>query len=107
MLFRAMAARNGCGVKTPSHKSSAEMSKALAHVILLFLLPVCPCLAQLHWSKVDTAYGVLPSSLHVYRSNDSLHGFPSIAYYVSARLKDKRMQFTTSTGQGKRFTPAQ
>ncbi len=102
-----MAVLNGCGVKKPPLKSSAEMSRAFAHAILLVLLPVCPCLAQLHWSKVDTAYGVLPSSLHVYRSHDSLHGFPSIAYYVSARLKDKRVQFTTSTGQGKRFTPAQ
>lgn len=63
--------------------------------------------AQLHWTKVDSAYGLLPSSLHVYRSADSLDGFPSIAYYCSARLKDKRLQFTTATGQGKRFTPDQ
>jgi exopolysaccharide biosynthesis protein len=45
--------------------------------------------------------------MHVYRSADSLEGFPSIAYYVSARLKDKHLQFTTATGQGKRFTPDQ
>ncbi len=45
--------------------------------------------------------------MHVYRSDDSLHGFPSVAYYVSARLKDKHLQFTATTGQGRRFTPAQ
>ena len=73
---------------------------------LLFLLPAAG-LAQFHWKKVDSAYGQLPASMHVYRSDDSLHGFPSIAYYVSARLKDKRLQFTATTGSGKRFTPAQ
>jgi len=74
---------------------------------LLFLLPAGTCLAQFHWKKVDSAYGPLPSSMHVYRSDDSLHGFPSVAYYVSARLKDKHLQFTSTTGLGKRFTPAQ
>jgi hypothetical protein len=75
---------------------------------LLFFLPVCTCLAQpLHWRRVDTAYKPLPPSMHVFRSDDSLHGFPSVAYYVSARLKDKHLQFTATTGQGKRFTPAQ
>ena len=56
---------------------------------------------------MDSAYKPLPSSLHVYRSTDSLEGFPSVAYYVSARLRDKDIQFTTATGQGKRFTPEQ
>lgn len=74
---------------------------------LLLLLPAGTCLAQLHWKRVDSAYRPLPGSVHVYRCNDSLHGFPSIAYYVSARLKDKRLLFTASTGQGKRFTPDQ
>lgn len=76
-------------------------------IAVILLLPACYSLAQLHWTRVDSAYGPLPSSLHVYRSADSLDGFPSIAYYVSARLKDRRLQFTTATGQGKRFTPDQ
>jgi hypothetical protein len=74
---------------------------------LLFLLPARLCLAQMHWQRVDSAYGPLPPPVHVYRSTDSLEGFPSVAYYVSARLKDKSIQFTATTGQGKRFTPAQ
>lgn len=82
------------------------MPKPVA-LCLLFLVPLGPCLAQLHWQQVDTSYGPLPGSIHVYRSTDSLDGFPSVAYYVSARLKDKSIQFTATTGQGKRFTPAQ
>ena len=74
---------------------------------VLLLLPAGACLAQLRWKRVDSVYAPLPGSVHVYRSDDSLHGFPSIAYYVSARLKDKRLLFTASTGQGKRFTPGQ
>jgi len=82
------------------------MSKPVA-LCLLFLVPFRLCLAQLHWQPVDSEYGPLPGSMHVYRSTDSLDGFPSVAYYVSVRLKDKSIQFTATTGQGKRFTPAQ
>jgi hypothetical protein len=74
---------------------------------LILVLSFRQAQAQLHWKRVDSAYGSLPSSLHVYRSTDSLDGFPSIAYYVSARLRDHRLVFTTATGQGKRFTPDQ
>ena len=69
--------------------------------------PVSSCLAQLPWKNVDTAYRPLPASVHVYRSADSLNGFPFVAYYVSARLKDKKLQFTAQIGGGKRFTPEQ
>jgi hypothetical protein len=64
-------------------------------------------MAQLRWQRADSLYGPLPSSIHVFRSTDSLEGFPSVAYYVSARLKDRDIQFSTATGQGKRFTPEQ
>jgi hypothetical protein len=74
---------------------------------LLTLSPAPFCLGQLHWARVDSAYGPLPPSVHVYRSADSLQGFPSLAYYVSARLKDKGLRYTATTGQGKRFTPAE
>ena len=83
------------------------MSKPLAYGFLLFFLPAVPCLAQFHWQKVDSAYRPLSSSVHVYRCADTVHGLPFLAYYLSVRLKDKHLQFTTSTGQGKRFTPAQ
>ena len=84
------------------------MPKALVIAVILLLPAYCAIAQpQLHWTRVDSAYGPLPSSIHVYRSADSLGGFPSIAYYVSARLKDRRLQFTTAAGQGKRFTPDQ
>jgi hypothetical protein len=76
-------------------------------ICLLYLLPARLCLAQMHWQRMDSAYKPLPPSIHVFRSTDSLDGFPSVAWYVSARLKDKNIQFAATTGQGKRFTPAQ
>lgn len=45
--------------------------------------------------------------MHVFRTDDSLDGRPFIAFYVSVRLKDKKLQFAAQTGDSKRFTPAQ
>ena len=64
-------------------------------------------IAQLKWTKVDSLFQPLPASVHVYYTNDSLDGKPNIAYYVSAELKDKKLDFTTQTGNGKRYTPSQ
>jgi len=63
--------------------------------------------SQLRWRKVDSNFLPLPPSLHVYRSPDSLDGLPFVAYYVSARLKDKHLLFTTQPVKDSRFTPAQ
>ena len=62
---------------------------------------------KLTWKNVDTAFGPLPASIHVFRSTDSLEGSPFLAYYVSAVLKDKKLLFTDQTGQSKRWTPSQ
>jgi hypothetical protein len=75
--------------------------------VLLFLANALTGRSQLRWRRVDTSFGPLPSSVHVYRSPDSLDGLPFIAYYVSARLKDKGLLFTTQTVKDNRFTPAQ
>jgi hypothetical protein len=61
--------------------------------------------SQLHWHKVDSLYSPLPASLHIYKATDSLNGRPFIAYYVSAKLKDKKLQFTAQVGNGYRYTP--
>ena len=45
--------------------------------------------------------------MHVYRSHDSFNGYPFVAYYVAARLKDKQLLFSVQTSQGERYTPAQ
>ena len=81
----------------------------LAPVVFSFLLMLQTvyCRGQLRWRMVDSTYGPLPPSVHVYRSPDSLGGLPFVAYYVSARLKDRKLQFTAQTGQGNRFTPSQ
>ena len=57
------------------------------------------------WTIVDSAFGPLPASVHVFRTADSLNGRPEIAYYVSAPLKDKSLLFTTQIGYGKRLKP--
>jgi len=60
-----------------------------------------------HWTNVDKDFGPLPPSVHVFRTEDSLDGRPSKAYYVSAALNDQSLDFTTQIGNGKRLTPAE
>ncbi len=74
---------------------------------LLFCLQMQNSFAQRKWINVDSLYQPLPSTVHVYFSNDSLDGKPFIAYYVAATLADKQLNFTTQVGKGKRFTPNQ
>jgi exopolysaccharide biosynthesis protein len=76
-------------------------------VFILFLLLPLYSSAQLKWKNVDSLFQPLPSSVHVYFTNDSLDGKPNIAYYVAADLKDKKLDFTTDTTKGRRLTPAQ
>src|SRR5258707_194426 len=63
--------------------------------------------APWNWTIVDADFGPLPSSMHVYRTQDSLDGRPSIAYYVSVPLKDRSLFFTSQVGYGKRLKPAE
>ncbi len=56
---------------------------------------------------MDSVYGPLPSSIHIYRSAEKLDGRPFIAYYLSARLKDKGLLFTTQIAKNTRYTPSQ
>jgi hypothetical protein len=106
-----MEGQNGFGRKRWLFKIFDVNSRfaPFAPVAFFFLLMLQPAgsSAQMHWRMVDSAYGPLPSSVHVYRSPDSLGGLPFVAYYVSARLKDRHLQFTAQTGQGNRFTPSQ
>jgi exopolysaccharide biosynthesis protein len=63
--------------------------------------------SQLRWKNVDSLFQPLPKSVHVYYTNDSLDGKPNVAYYVEAKLKDKKLEFTSDTTYKRRFTPAQ
>jgi hypothetical protein len=76
--------------------------------LVLYFLPLA-AFSQLKWTRVlDSSYGQLPYSIRLYKTNDTLKGGrPFIAMYVSINLKDRKLEFTTQTGQGKRLTPSQ
>jgi exopolysaccharide biosynthesis protein len=63
--------------------------------------------SQFKWVNADTAFGDLPSSIHVYYSSDSIEGLPSIAYYARIRLKNRKLRFTTDSSQNRRLTPTE
>ena len=63
--------------------------------------------AQLKWINVDSLYQPLPSTVHVFKTTDTLDGKPNIAYYVIADLKDKNLLFDADTTLNRRFTPLQ
>ena len=73
---------------------------------LIFLsLAATACFAQLHWTNVDSRYGPLPPSVHIYYAESSPDTGAFRAYYLIADLKDKKLQFTTDTTNGRRITP--
>ncbi len=100
-----MAAINGCKAKRPWHKILLLKSFILTFCAIWFIAASLP--AQIRWQNVSAGYGKLPSSLQVYRTSDSLNGRPFIAFCVIANLKDRKLDFTALTGEGKRFTPTQ
>lgn len=75
--------------------------------MLIFCLFFYTCTAQWHWQNIDSVYQPLPASIHVFVTHDSTEGKPNIAYYVRVSLKDKSLDLTAQTGNGKRLTPTQ
>lgn len=73
---------------------------------LLLCMPFTVC-SQMKWINVDSTYQPLPSSVHVFFSNDSIDGKPNRCYYIIAPLKDKSLLFSIDTGYEKRYTPNQ
>jgi exopolysaccharide biosynthesis protein len=74
---------------------------------VLYIITAPFCLAQVKWQNVDSLYGSLPSSVHVFKTTDTVDGKPNIAYYLIADLKDRKLNFTTDTTYKRRFTPQQ
>jgi len=72
-----------------------------------FLLVSTVSLAQLKWQNADSLYQPLPSSVHVYFTDERIDTANFRAFYLIADLKDKNLDFTTDTTLGRRFTPAQ
>lgn len=63
--------------------------------------------SQIRWINVDSLFGNLPSSVHVYKTTSPLDGSPNIAYYVEADLRDRKLNFTSDTTDKRRLTPQQ
>jgi hypothetical protein len=63
--------------------------------------------AQLKWVNVDSVYQPLPSSVHVYFTNQPIDTAPFRAYYLIADLKDKKLLFDADTTLNRRLTPTQ
>ena len=87
----------------PDDSIAVEKSRSLAAGDSMALAVSAPW----HWQQVDADFGTLPSSMHVFKTTDSLYGRPQLAYYVSVPLSEKSALFTSQVGYGKRYTPAQ
>ena len=81
------------------------MRNLIIAVCFILFLPIFS-FAQLRWKKVDSLFGPLPASFHVFRAEETLDDSPFIAYYASAILKDKALEFTTHVSNGNPYTPA-
>jgi hypothetical protein len=70
-----------------------------------FIFLVFKGATQVRWTLVDSLYQPLPDGMHIYRTEDPVEGKPNIAYYVSAKLKDRSLHFLADTTTGRRLTP--
>ncbi len=76
-------------------------------VVSVFVLCFYVSNAQLTWTNVDSLYQPLPPSVHVFFTSQKIDTSPFRAFYVSADLKEKKLDFTTDTSENRRFTPSQ
>ncbi|HUS01640.1 MAG TPA: phosphodiester glycosidase family protein [Chitinophagaceae bacterium] len=81
------------------------MPRILFSTLLIFSQSISYC--QLTWQNVDSLYQPLPSSVHVYFTNDQPDTGAFRAFYLIADLKDKQLNFTTDTTYKRRLTPSQ
>ncbi|MBL7724105.1 MAG: phosphodiester glycosidase family protein [Chitinophagaceae bacterium] len=59
------------------------------------------------WKNVDSLYGPLPPSVHIFFADKSYYDtVPFRAYYLIADLKDKGLQFIVDTTMNRRLTPS-
>lgn len=56
---------------------------------------------------MDSAFGQMPPSVHVYKTTSLLDDKPNIAWYLEADLKDRSLEFTADTTLHRRLTPQQ
>jgi hypothetical protein len=73
----------------------------------ILLLAAYGAKGQEGWVNVDSSYAVLPAGVHIFKTVQPMDGAPNIAYYITADLHNKHLQFETKEGKGKRITPAE
>jgi hypothetical protein len=81
------------------------MKKQLLVLLPLFLSFCSYAQTGVTWKNVDTAYGPLPQSVHVFDSRGAIDTAPFRAFYLIAELKDKSLDFSTDTVDKRRATP--
>jgi len=77
--------------------------------ILIIIFCFClfqKCFSQLRWIDVDSLYQPLPSSVHIYYTDQPIDTGVFRAYYLIADLEDKNLAFTTDTTLNRRLTPS-
>jgi hypothetical protein len=85
------------------HSKFSKVSITAGLTLAVCLLISTASSAQVKWVNVDSAFGPLPSTVQVFKTTDSLDGKPFVAYYVKAKLKDRKLDFTTDTTLGRRM----
>ncbi|HEV8285986.1 MAG TPA: phosphodiester glycosidase family protein [Chitinophagaceae bacterium] len=83
--------------------------KGIMRKIVLFTFCIAfsaKLFSQIKWINVDSLYQPLPSSVHVYFTNQAIDTAVFRAYYLIADLKDKKLEFTADTTLNRRLTPA-
>ncbi|MEO9209582.1 MAG: phosphodiester glycosidase family protein [Ginsengibacter sp.] len=75
--------------------------------IFTFILLSYSTSAQINWQNIDSLYQPLPTSMHVFKSTDSIGDSSNVMYYTIVDLKDESLLFTADTTQNRRFTPQQ
>ncbi len=79
----------------------------MKYFAVFFLLVVTNAKAQTKWMNIDQSFSPLPSSFHVFKSEDSVNGKPNVMYYAIADLHDPSLDFTSDTSMDRRLTPSQ
>ena len=81
--------------------------KFIFFLSILILPSICFAQTKLNWKNVDSSFGPLPSSIHLFYTEDRIDSAAFRAFYLIADLKDKGLDFTTDTSYKRRLTPLQ
>ena len=74
---------------------------------LILPLLLINIIATAQWKNVDSSFGPLPSSVHVYFTDNPIDTSPFRAYYLIADLKDRKLEFLTDTSHDRRLKPSE